>query len=65
MKTVTPMLTRRVIKTTKPRNPVLTALKDRRGGAGTHRKSRGALRRAENMALARERLELNRAEGDA
>lgn len=54
MKTVNPMLARRVAKTMKPRNPVLVALKDRRGGAGAHRKSRGALRRAENMAVSQE-----------
>ena len=52
MKTVNPLLTRLVMKTMKPRNHVLLALKERRGGAGAHRKSRGALRRAENMAVA-------------
>jgi hypothetical protein len=51
MKVVNPLLTRRVIMTMKPRNPVLLALKNWRGGAGLHRKSRGALRRAENMAV--------------
>ena len=51
MKIINPLLTRRVIKTLKPRNHVLVALKERRGGAGAHRKSRGALRRAENMAV--------------
>lgn len=53
MKTVNPLLSRLVVKTMKPRNPVLMALKDRRGGAGAHRKKRGALRRAEQMAVAR------------
>lgn len=51
MKIVNPLLARRVAKAMKPRNPVLAALKDRRGGAGPHGKSRGALRRAENMAV--------------
>lgn len=51
MKIINPLLTRRVAKTLKPRNHVLVALKERRGGAGAHRKSRGALRRAENMAV--------------
>ncbi len=53
MKTTNPLLSRLVQKAMKPRNTVLAALKDRRGGAGSHRKSRGALRRAENMALAK------------
>ena len=52
MKTVNPLLTRLVAKASKPRNHVLLALKERRGGGGAHRKSRGALRRAENMAVA-------------
>jgi hypothetical protein len=52
MKTVNPLLTRLVVKAMKPRNTVLAALKNRQGGAGAHRKSRGALRRAENMAVA-------------
>jgi hypothetical protein len=52
MKTVNPLLTRLVAKTMKPRNQVLVALKSRQGGAGAHRKSLGALRRAENMAVA-------------
>lgn len=52
MKTVNPLLTRLVVKAMKPRNPVFAALKERRGGAGAHRKSRGALRRAEQMAVA-------------
>jgi hypothetical protein len=51
MKTFNPLLTRLVAKTMKPRNQVLIALKNRQGGAGAHRKSRGALRRAENMAV--------------
>ena len=54
MKTVNPILVRRVAKTMKPRNSVLVALKERRGGAGAHRKSRRALRRAENMAVTQE-----------
>ena len=55
MKTINPMQTRLVIKTSKPRNPILAALKAgqcARGGA--HGKSRGALRRAEKMALRKE-----------
>ncbi|MBL8525278.1 MAG: hypothetical protein JNN20_16425 [Betaproteobacteria bacterium] len=52
MKTVNPLLTRLVAKASKPRNHVQLALKERRGGAGAHRKSRGALRRAEHMAVA-------------
>ena len=51
MKTVNPLLSRLINKALKPRNSVLAALKDRRGGAGPHAKSRGALRRAENMAV--------------
>jgi hypothetical protein len=52
MKTVNPLLSRLINKALKPRNTVVAALKDRRGGAGAHVKSRGALRRAENMAVA-------------
>jgi hypothetical protein len=65
MKTMNPMLARRVAKTMKPRNPVLVALKDRRGGAGAHRKSRGALRRAENMAVSRELAGVDKGENHA
>jgi hypothetical protein len=54
MKTVNPLLARRVAKAMKPRNPVLAALKGRRGGAGAHVKPGGALRRAEKMALVRD-----------
>jgi hypothetical protein len=54
MKTVNPLLARRVAKASKPRNPVLAALKNRSGGAGAHDKSRGALRRTEKMAVGRE-----------
>jgi hypothetical protein len=54
MKIVNPMLARRVAKTMKPRNLVRVALKAGRGGAGAHVKSRGALRRAENIALLQE-----------
>ena len=53
MKTVNPLLIRLVAKVVKPRNPVVAALTERRGGAGSHRKKRGALRRAENMAIAK------------
>ncbi len=56
MKTVNPMLTRLAMKAMKPRNPVLIALKNNQGAksAGPHGKKRGALRRAEKMAVARE-----------
>jgi hypothetical protein len=53
MKTVNPLLARRVAKAMKPRNPVLAALNNRRGGTGSHVKTRGALRRAEKMAVGR------------
>jgi uncharacterized protein GlcG (DUF336 family) len=53
MKTVNPLLTRLVAKASKPRNHVQLALKQRQGGAGAHRKSGGALRRAEHMAMAK------------
>jgi hypothetical protein len=53
MKIINPLIARQVAKAMKPRNPVLAALKNGRGGAGVHVKSRGALRRAENMAVAR------------
>jgi hypothetical protein len=54
IRTVNPLQTRRVAKAMKPRNPVLAALKNSQGakGAGAHRKKRGALRRAEKMAVA-------------
>jgi hypothetical protein len=52
MKTVNPLLSRLINKAMKPRNTVVAARKDRRGGAGAHVKSRGALRRAEHMAVA-------------
>jgi hypothetical protein len=56
MRTVNPLQTRRVVKAMKPRNPVQIALKNNQGAksAGPHRKKRGALRRAENMAITRE-----------
>jgi hypothetical protein len=65
MKTKNPMLARRVAKTMKPRNPVLVALKAGRGGAGAHVKSRGALRRAENMAVLQALAHLKRGGNDA
>lgn len=45
-----------VAKAFKPRNPVVAALAAQPGqrGAGVHEKSRGAKRRAEKMALAKE-----------
>jgi hypothetical protein len=51
MKTVNPIQGARIAKALKPRNPVLTALKARAGGAGSHEKKRGSVRRAEKMAL--------------
>jgi hypothetical protein len=67
MKTFNPLLTRQVAKASvnavKPRNTVVAALKNRHGGAGAHRKSHGALRRAENMAVVRALIECG-GEGD-
>jgi len=56
MKTINPMLTHKVAKALKPRNPVQIALKNNQGakGAGAHGKKQGALRRAEKMAVLRE-----------
>ncbi len=52
MKTINPSTNRRVIKALKPRNPILIALKAAQcAKGGPHQKSRGALRRAEKMAL--------------
>ncbi len=59
MKTINPLLSRLVVKSMKPRNPVVAALKDRRGGAGAHVKSNGALRRAEHMAVVEAMAELD------
>jgi len=64
MKTVNPILFRRVAKASKPRNHVAVALNSRRGGAGVHIKPRGALRRAENMAVHRA-MRMNDGNGDA
>ena len=51
---VNPLPTRQVEKLLKPRNPVLAALKASQGArGGLHRKKRGALRRAEKMAIAK------------
>ncbi len=55
MKTINPLPARRVDKTLKPRNPVLAALKANLGArGGVHGKTRGAVRRAEKMALLKE-----------
>jgi hypothetical protein len=55
MKTINPLQTQRVIKALKPRNTVIVALKNGQGAqGGAHGKTRGALRRAEKMAVARE-----------
>ena len=54
IRTVNPLQTRQVAKALKPRNPVLAALKAAQGAkGGAHRKQRGALRRAEKMAVAK------------
>lgn len=55
MKTINPLPSWRVAKALKPRNPVLAALKANLGArGGPHGKSRGAMRRAEKMALLKE-----------
>lgn len=59
MKTVNPLLSRLLQKAMKPRNTVLVAMKNRRGGAGAHRKTHGAQRRAEHMAVQNEIAHLN------
>lgn len=64
MKTVNPSLFRRVARASKPRNHVAAALDSRRGGAGVHVNPRGALRRAENMAVHRT-MRMNDGNGDA
>lgn len=48
------------IKTIKPKNPVLAALRITSGnkGAGVHEKSTGAMRRAEKIQLAKEIIQL-------
>lgn len=52
MKTFNPLPAWRVAKALKPRNPVLAALKANQGArGGPHGKTRGAVRRAEKMAL--------------
>ncbi len=54
MKTVNPIPAWRVAKALKPRNPILQALKANLGAkGGPHGKKRGAVRRAEKMALAK------------
>ena len=64
MKTMNPLLSRLLQKAMKPRNTVLVAMKNRRGGAGAHRKTHGAQRRAEHMAVQQELSHLNRKEDD-
>ena len=52
MKTINPLQSARVIKALKPRNTVIVALKNGQGArGGAHGKTRGALRRAEKMAV--------------
>ena len=64
MKTMNPLLSRLLQKAMKPRNTVLVAMKNRRGGAGAHRKTHGAQRRAEHMAVQQELAHLDRKEDD-
>jgi hypothetical protein len=64
MKTVNPLLSRLLQKAMNPRNTVLVAMKNRRGGAGAHRKTHGARRRAEHMAVQRALVELETEEND-
>lgn len=55
MKTINPLPAWRVAKALKPRNPILAALKANLGArGGPHGKSRGAVRRAEKMAIRKE-----------
>lgn len=56
MNVIKSLKSRQSVKLRKPRNPVIAALKNKAGGggAGAHRKSRGAHRRAQRMAVARE-----------
>lgn len=52
MKTFNPLPAWRVAKALKPRNPVLAALKANLGAkGGAHGKTRGAIRRAEKIAM--------------
>ena len=56
MNVIKSLKSRQGVKLPKPRNPVIAALKNKAGGsgAGAHRKSRGAQRRAKRMAVAEE-----------
>ena len=56
MNVIKTLKSRQAIKVPKPRNPVVVALNNKAGGtgAGAHRKSRGAERRAQRMALRKE-----------
>ena len=60
MKTVNQLVDRRVAKVLKPRNPVILALQKNPKKGGAHVKKRGALRRAEKMAIAKEIAALER-----
>jgi hypothetical protein len=64
MKTMNPLLSRLLQKAMKPRNTVLVAMKNRRGGAGAHRKTHGAQRRAEHVAVQQELAHLDHEEDD-
>lgn len=56
MNVIKTLKSRQAIKVPKPRNPVIVALKNKAGGtgAGAHRKSRGAERRAQRMTVRKE-----------
>ena len=56
MNVIKALKSRQVVKAPKPRNPVIAALKSKLGGtgAGSHGKTRGALRRAQRMAIKKE-----------
>ena len=56
MNVIKSIKSRQGVKLPKPRNPVVAALKNKAGGggAGAHRKTRGAQRRAQRMAVAKE-----------
>lgn len=56
MNVIKTLKSRQAVKAPKPRNPVVVALNKKAGGsgAGAHRKSRGAERRAQRMAIRKE-----------
>ena len=56
MNVIKSLKSRQAVKLPKPRNPVIAAQTGKvgGGGAGAHRKSRGAERRAQRMAVRKE-----------